>query len=209
MITIQIMEDLQNTYERLCGTPSDINEHLPVLFQYAKECESILELGVRGVVSSYAFVYGLAQNNKNVKRMFMNDLVPCNVQRIISAAQEVGVEISYQWINDLDLELDKNFDITFIDTWHVYGQLKRELQKFSVLTNKYIIMHDTEVDGVWGESLRCKWDIHKQSKTSGFPSDEIASGLLRAIYEFVEANSNWTIHQRLKNNNGLIVLKKL
>ena len=34
----------------------------------------------------------------------------------------------YEWINDLDLDLkDRRFDLTFIDTWHVYGQLKREL----------------------------------------------------------------------------------
>ena len=27
--------------------------------------------------------------------------------------------------------------MTFIDTWHVYAQLKRELKKFSRFTNKY------------------------------------------------------------------------
>lgn len=28
----------------------------------------------------------------------------------------------------------------FIDTWHVYEELKRELNKFSKITNKYIIL---------------------------------------------------------------------
>ena len=36
---------------------SDINEHLPTLHDYASKCESVLELGVRGVISSYAFIY--------------------------------------------------------------------------------------------------------------------------------------------------------
>ena len=50
--------------------PSDINEHLPTLYKYAQECESVIELGVRGVISSYALVYGLVSNNKSKKNTF-------------------------------------------------------------------------------------------------------------------------------------------
>jgi len=44
--------------------------------------------------------------------------------------------------------------LVFIDTWHVYGQLKRELAKYAPLTKKYILMHDTTVDEWVGESVR-------------------------------------------------------
>ena len=71
-------------------------------------------------------------------------------------------------INDLDLNINENYDLTFIDTWHVYGQLKRELDKFSKITNKYIIMHDTTVDELLGESIRCNMDAKKQSEESEY-----------------------------------------
>ena len=39
------------------------------------------------------------------------------------------MNIKYEWINDLHLDIKTNVDLTFIDTWHVYGQLKQELNK--------------------------------------------------------------------------------
>ena len=58
------MEYVKRNYEFLCRRPSDINEHLPTLFAYTTDCESVVELGVRGCVSSWAFLYGLLNNNK-------------------------------------------------------------------------------------------------------------------------------------------------
>jgi hypothetical protein len=52
--TITIMASIK--YSQLCNTPSDINEHLPCLKEYASKCESVFETGVRGCVSSWAFV---------------------------------------------------------------------------------------------------------------------------------------------------------
>jgi hypothetical protein len=49
---------MKKKYNELCNIPSDINEHLPTLYKYACECDSILELGVRGCVSSWAFLMG-------------------------------------------------------------------------------------------------------------------------------------------------------
>ena len=40
------MNHIEKKYITLASTQSDINEHLPTLYQYAKECETILELGV-------------------------------------------------------------------------------------------------------------------------------------------------------------------
>jgi len=36
--------------------PSDINEHLPALREYASKCGTVAELGVRTKVSTYAFL---------------------------------------------------------------------------------------------------------------------------------------------------------
>jgi hypothetical protein len=60
-------EFIERAYNILCDTPSDINEHLPTLYKYATECGSILELGVRGCISSWALLNGLLKNNKHDK----------------------------------------------------------------------------------------------------------------------------------------------
>jgi hypothetical protein len=203
------MEYIRRNLEILCRRPSDINEHLPTLFNYAKECESVIELGVRGCVSSWAFLYGLLNNNKATKKLLLNDLTECNVNELVNVARSLNVDVNYVWIDDLKLEVDGIYDLTFIDTWHIYGQLKRELDKFSKITRKYIIMHDTEIDGIQGETIRNNWDAVKQSQETGFTLEEINTGLQKAIDEFLESNKDWRIKEIYKNNNGLTILERI
>ena len=204
------MQNIANRYNRLCKQESDINEHLPTLYKYATQCESIIELGVRGVVSSYAFVYGLLNNNSSNKKILLNDIEQCNISRLLQLTNHLKIDIKYEWVNDLDLEIKENYDLTFIDTWHVYGPLKRELEKFSKVTNKYIIMHDTTIDEIDGETIR-RDDMNAEEQTleSGIPLNEINKGLKPAIDEFLENNSNWKIKEVFTNNNGLTVLEKV
>ena len=118
------------------------------------------------------------------------------------------VQIDYKWINDLELDVTESVDMTFIDTWHVYGQLKRELAKFGKVTKKYIIMHDTTVDGIYGETIRMRMNAQEQSRQSGYPIEEIQCGLQKAITEFLEANPAWQVKEVYTNNNGLTILKR-
>jgi len=203
------MNALIQKYNYYCQSPSDINEHLPTLYQYAQECESVIELGVRGVISSYALINGLMNNNKKNKKILLNDISHCDINELLSITNNLPIEVNYKWINDLDLDIRENVDLTFIDTWHVYGHLKRELDKFSKVTNKYIIMHDTTVDEWHGETIRIGWNAEQQSKETGIPVNEINKGLWPAIEEFLVANKNWKIKERFRNNNGLTILEKL
>ena len=98
--------------------------------------------------------------------------------------------------------------MVFIDTWHIYGHLKRELSKFNLLINKYIIMHDTTIDEIDGETIRCGWNASEQSIESGYDIEEINCGLGKAITEFLENNKEWKLLEKLTNNNGLTILKK-
>lgn len=211
---------LKDKYYQLYNTPSDINEHLPTLKLYAQQCNSVFETGVRGVVSSYALLYGLVENtndtNNTNKIIFLNDIDSCNIDEFQSIAKNYPIMVKYEWKNNLDLNFsnDETYDLTFIDTWHVYGQLKRELDKFSKITNKYIIMHDTEIDGIYGETLRysgMNYDINNinmlADKTK-IPHHEILKGLLPAIEEFLNSNTNWKMDIQYKNNNGLTILKR-
>ena len=204
------MSTLETLFVDAANQKSDINEHIFTLYEYTKFCESVLELGVRDCVSSWAFLKGLMDNNKETKRLICNDLKKSRqIDRLLDISKEVGCDTVFFAENDLDLDLGgENVDLCFIDTWHVYGQLKRELEKFAPITRKYIVMHDTEVDRVYGESLRCGLNIVSQAKISGFPEDEIKQGLGRAISEFLELHPEWSIELEKKNNNGLTVLKR-
>jgi len=198
---------LELNYKARCDTPSDINEHLPTLCDLAKDCNSVIELGVRGVVSSWAFAAGLPEGS----RMFMNDLEPCKVDQFVRTAKmEKNIDATFVHGSDLEIPLPEPADLVFIDTWHVYAQLKRELERYEPLANKYIVMHDTTVDEWLGETVRLGWSAEEQSKTTGFPVEEINKGLWPAVKEFLETHEGkWEIKERYTNNNGLTILSRV
>ena len=203
---------INHHYNLLCNRQGDINEHLPTLRTYASKCESVLELGVRGCVSSWAFASGLMENGLEKKELILNDIEACDVNYFLGCCGdiELGLNVKYKWMNDLKWDVSNiNVDLLFIDTWHVYPQLKKELEIFSKITNKYIIMHDTQIDGERGESIRLGSDIERQSVESGFKVEDIACGLHRAIYEFLTENKDWAFLEHFENNNGLMVLKRV
>jgi O-methyltransferase len=201
------MTRLSEKYLRLCNTPSDINEHLPTLEKYASLCTSVFETGACDV-SSYALIHGLLKTGNNTK-ILLNHVQECQIQELLETTKDLNITVNYRWINNLELDFKgETFDLTFIDTWHVYGQLKRELDKFSKITNKYIIMHDTTVDEWLGETIRNRWDPVTQSEKTGIPVVEINKGLWPAISEFLQTNPQWKLKERFTNNNGLTVLEK-
>lgn len=190
-------------YERACSEPSDINEHVPTLCMYARECEHVTELGARSCVSTWGLLKGLAENGQTTKKLKSVDLnwAP-EMDRVREHASAHGIEYTFLCENDIECTPEPT-DMTFIDTWHVYGQLKRELALYAPVTKKYIAMHDTQVDAVDGESIRCGL-----TETYGLPYEETRQGLQRAIDEFLSWNDDWVIDRVWTNNNGLTVLRR-
>jgi hypothetical protein len=211
------MEFIEHKLNQLSNNPFDnksidIHEHLYTLSNYASKCESVFETGVRGCISSWAFVHGLLHNNSVNKKILMNDIHVCNIDELLKVTKELPIIVQYEWNNNLNLNFTENYDLTFIDTWHIYGQLKRELAKFAPITNKYIIMHDTTIDEWNGEVMRYGCNDEKLSFISsqtGFPVDEINKGLWPAIQEFLDLNPEWILHERFINNNGLTILRRI
>ena len=81
----------------------------------------------------------------------------------------------------------------FIDTYHEYNQLKQELKLHGNKVKKYLIFHDTTTFGQFGETF-------KELNTIG---------IWKAIQEFLDENKNWIIEEKLDNNNGLTILKRI
>ena len=69
------------------------------------------------------------------------------------------------------------------------------------------MLHDTTIDGIYGESLRFNHDIDLLSKNTGYTKEEIEKGLWPAVEDFLNKNPNWKLFKRYTNNNGLTILK--
>jgi len=196
-------------YERACSTASDINEHLPTLRAYAAKCSSVAEMGVRSVVSTWAFLQGLVDSSSPTKSLQCLDLadVP-SMAMICREVKLVNIDMCFIQGDSAKTPI-KPVDLLFIDTWHVYGHLKRELEFHHAKVAKYIIMHDTTLDALVGESIRAGWNTAQQAASSGYPESEIRRGLKPAIDEFLAAHPEWTVKEVFTNNNGLTVLQRV
>ena len=53
---------IKENYEIVCRQLGDINEHLPILKRFSEECSHITEMGVRYMVSTWAFLAGLKKD---------------------------------------------------------------------------------------------------------------------------------------------------
>ena len=107
--------DLEINYQTRCESPSDINQHLPTLKRYAEECEHITEMGVRWVVSTFAFMAGLP------KKLISYDIDPLEnwgfkTEEIVDLAKENGIEFQFKIANTLDLEIEET-DLLFLDAY--------------------------------------------------------------------------------------------
>ena len=196
-------------YERACSTVSDINEHLPTLRAYAAKCSSVAEMGVRSVVSTWAFLQGLVDSSSPTKSLQCLDLadVP-SMAMICREVKQAKIDMCFIQGDSAKTPI-KPVDLLFIDTWHVYGHLKRELEFHHAKVAKYIIMHDTTLDALVGESIRAGWNTAQQAASSGYPESEIRRGLKPAIDEFLAAHPEWTVKEVFTNNNGLTVLQRV
>lgn len=173
---------IEEKYQQLCATPSDINEHLPTIKKYASECESIVELGVRGMVSTWALLAG------KPKIMLSVDVAhPSEFGTDIFDAYDATAEANIAWefalTSSLEIELPEH-ELLFIDTLHTYDQLSKELEKHHVKAKKYILMHDTNL--------------------AGDPDN-----MRGAVNDFLDAHKEWEIKEYFENNNGLTALHRV
>ena len=188
-------------YIELSKTPSDINEHLETLKKYAQECDTIIEMGVRSIVSTWAFLIA------NPKKLVSLDLYnPShfggNLQEVYDAASYSNIDFSFVEQDSLTYNID-SCDLLFLDTWHDFLQLKKELTRHHSKVNKYIILHDTVSYRYVDEKSADEMGMLNQIETN------LPKGLWPAIEEFLYHNKNWVIWEKKANNNGLTVLKRI
>lgn len=185
---------IQEIYNNNCNTPSDINEHLPRLMTMASLCDKVVELGVRGGVSTSALLAGLDQRVKfgprSNRELFSYDLNDCSNQTLGNSLKGTQVEWIFTCGDSRSIVIPE-CEMLFIDTLHTARQLSAELEQHHENVSRWIVLHDTETFGQHGED--------------GEP------GLMHALLDFLakpSSGSNWRLINLLTNNNGLAVIER-
>ena len=199
-------EELTKLYEQHASTPSDINEHVPVLRKLAKECSSVVEIGIRSMVSTWGIVLGLSENTNPSRSYLGIDLQnpPLEKLYLIKRLAEDN-EISFQFLaaNDMEINIPQT-DMLFIDSMHTYCHLTYELNKFESKVNKYITLHDTSPP--WGYTD----DYEYRGDYSEYPAEisRTKRGLWPAVEDFLASHPDWKLIERRFNNHGFTILKR-
>jgi len=190
-------DELYHRYYKACYKPSDMHEHMPNLKMYADECEHVTEMGVRGIVSTYAFLISKCKTLVSID--IVNPSVHgSNIQDVYTLAKLHKKNFTFIEGDTLKIEIEPT-DLLFIDTLHSYDQLKGELALHAKKAKKYIIMHDTVTFGEYGHTLEDPANRYGNVK-----------GLNPAIQEFLEAHrTEWAYDRIYYNCNGLTILKRI
>lgn len=211
------MSELDMKYENAKSRVSDINEHIETLYNYSTECTSIAELGVRNMVSTWAFLRGLRDSKIKEQaklRYYGFDIVDIDDSNLNRICFENDIDCTGHFAqSDLAVDIStETYDMVFIDTAHNYPHCYEELCKFAPRTNKYIILHDTTIDGERSEYVRLGYEPqHYQMLVEQYggkyTEEDFKKGLMYALGEFIEENPRWQIWESKENNNGLTILK--
>lgn len=179
--------DWQQVYTEYCLEPSDLNEHLPTLYNLALECVSITEFGVGFGKSTRAFLYALTttMGTLNSYDIMLHD----GVQDLFDEANKEGLAALFHLQSTLDCDINET-DLLLVDSHHTYAQVKGELEKHSDRVKKFIVFHDTQLYGISGQ-------------------DHGSVGIMPAINEWMDSHPQWRIKQEYYNNNGLLVVERI
>lgn len=144
--------DIENAYALACSTPGDIHEHLPVLRWLAADVagvtgSTIIELGTRSVVSTWAF---LAARPWFVLSVDIENAHLVAVATCAEVCRDAGQLWEFKLADSLTME-PAPCDLLFIDTLHVYAQLRAELKRHGPHARRWIALHDTEKYGDVGD----------------------------------------------------------
>ena len=196
---------LEDNFTNAVCIPSNINEHVPILYKYALECNSVFEIGIRSTIAMSGFLYGLKKGSKYIATI-LNNFKDFNLIETLTKENKIDFKTIDKNCLSIELEELGEMDIIFVDGFHTYVHITYELEKFHGLCKKYIIFHNSSPP--W-ENLN---DNEYYGDYSEFPKSisRLKYGVWPAITDFLEKhNEEWVLKERLTNNHGLTVLERI
>lgn len=208
--------------QRAAWSRTDVGQHVAFMAETARQATHVTEMGIRKGWSTRGWLYGLASAHAmdGKRRTFVaydirlkpfRDMWPAGFSEVCAQA---GVDTHFHEADVLKLPAPiAETCVLYIDTLHVYGQLKRELAMHAPRVTWRIIMHDTTTDDMRGEILRQRAAYESTRRRllteEGWDVSETDRGLLPAVREFLEAHhEEWMLLDQWVHNNGLTVLQR-
>ena len=188
---------------------SDIHEHLLTLKNYASRSKHITEMGVRGIVSTWAFLAGKPNVLRSYDLFHPREFGASNeLNDVINMANENRIDFKFIEQDVLKANIAET-DLLFIDTWHVYKQLTQELRLHSHKVRKWIIMHDT-TSCAYRDEEGYEKHLGIDFSNPPLPGHPQGKGIWPAVEEFIHRNKeDWKILERFTNCQGLTVLERI
>ena len=167
-------------FEELKSTYSDIHKHLDTIYKYAKNCDIGIEFGCREGNSTFALLMGL------------QILHSCDIEHKDYAYDFINTYFGERFVryhgSSFDFDVIDEADLLFVDSYHTYETVSKELGLHAHKIKKYIMFHDTTSFGEVGE--------------------DGGKGIMFAINEFLEANPEWKIVHHVTYNNGFMIIER-
>jgi len=214
-------EELLDLYvEHYLGVANEFSVSLLTLREYAQKCTSIFVLGQGSCTVLWPLMQGLhagttpTTNTTTTKSIIASEVnFHPNVDEVRKVATGLGIDYTFHQQPSLNFEVESEYEMLFIDTWHVAGQLKRELQKYGLgqPSLAYIILHGPLLDGSNAEKESVQgvgWDVIAHAQEHGMTEEEVKQGLGPAIDEFISAHPEWMVEKKIDDGSGLTVLAK-
>lgn len=154
---------LSETYRRVLTQPSDVQEHLPTFVALVEQLEAqrVCELGVRGGVSTIAWLEGLRRTGGHLWGVDVQPSAPFEHRQLtFISGDDCDPAVIAQVPDDLDA--------IFVDTSHLYSHTVREIELWApkVAPGGCLVFHDVAEE---------RFDHH--------PDDEPAWPVRRAVME--------------------------
>jgi hypothetical protein len=170
---------LDTLYERAATNQSDLHEHVPKLRELAEQCDVVVDMGMRAMISTVAMLAGQPKK-----------LVSYTSDKTVTALDRVKGDTELEIPAGADsLTVDiPECDLLFIDTRHTGPQFLAELERHASKVRRWIVRHDTQIYGERGED--------------GGP------GLMAGLRKFLRANPEWSVVYHTNDNYGLTVISR-
>jgi hypothetical protein len=190
--------------EQIEDTSTDMYFHIQTLMMIATRCNTVLELGVRSIQSTWGLLGGLSAESFGVavivnerqlgfaspKKLTSVDIEDpsihgSDIQEVYTIAEENGINYEFIKGDTLTVEVDNNeYDAIFFDTDHTYEQLSAELKRFGPMAKTWMMFHDVARFG---------------------------KVLIPAINEWLDENPEWLIVPNLSTNQcmGFLTLARM
>ena len=180
----------------------NIREHLDDLTAEAKKYDTVVELGRQNMCSTLAILLGNPKKFITVDTDEPTDRWIYRKELANRYCDVVGVDYEYRIADTLQME-PIECEMMFIDTFHSYEQLYRELNIYHKSVSKTIVMHDTVSFGQTDEPSSA-------IKTSLLDKRFVGkAGLANALDDFLLENKEWVKSRIETKNNGMSYITRV